>query len=109
MNQADLMLARTQMWMIFIYTICIFGLVFALIFFHSHMDSVEITILTNITSVLLTVLVLQNNFFFARQRPQALPDPSLPTNGTATITTKIDSTKTVVTPPLAPTQPGATT
>jgi hypothetical protein len=90
-TDVDCLLARAQVGLAFLFSFAVFALVFCLIFYHSGMSSVEVTILTSLTSVLATILTLQMNFFFARTRPPALPDPVPP--GTTT---------TITTPPLAP-------
>ena len=86
MNDVDKMLARAQVGLAFFFAIFVFALVFSLIFYRSEMNSVEVTILTSITSVLATILTLQMNFFFARTRPPALPDPTTTTTTTHTET-----------------------
>jgi hypothetical protein len=86
MTNVDLMLARAQVWLAAFTAMGVFGIVFVLMLHHTDMDSTTITILTSILSVLSTVFVLQMNFFFARTRPPALPDPT-PVNSTTTIST----------------------
>lgn len=65
----------------------IFGLLFVLIFFHGNMTTTAVTIITSVIAALITILTLQMNFFYARQRPHALPDPSTTTTSTTTTTT----------------------
>lgn len=76
MNKLDLMLARAQVTIVFITLLAMIVLVTGLIFLHTQMDTIVVTIVTSLLSVMTTVFVLQQNFMFARQRPQALPDPT---------------------------------
>jgi|HubBroStandDraft_4_1064222.scaffolds.fasta_scaffold05608_6 protein-S-isoprenylcysteine O-methyltransferase Ste14 len=106
MNDADRWLAKAQIGLAFFFSVFVFALVFSLIYYRSQMSSVEVTILTSLTSVLATILTLQMNFFFARTRPAALPDPTPPAPGTTVTTTTAPLTPpptvtTTVTPPLA--------
>jgi hypothetical protein len=83
----DLMLARAQVGMSFLFAILIFALLFVLIFMHEAISGVALTIITSVIASLITVLTLQQNFFFARQRPHALPDPTNTTTTTTSTTT----------------------
>jgi uncharacterized membrane-anchored protein len=95
MKQADmdLMLAKAQVFFSAIMLLGIFALVFVLIFFHGQITATALTIITTVITALVTILTLQMNFFYARQRPSALPDP---TTTSTTITTTTTPTPMVV-------------
>lgn len=78
----DLLLARAQVFLAILFATGFLALTAGLIFFHSQMSTQDVTLVTTMLTVMGTLLTLQMNFFYARQRPQALPDPS-----TTTITT----------------------
>lgn len=83
----DLLLARAQVGLAVMFALGFFGVLFFLMCYHKEMSSTEVTILTGLVSVLGTLLALQQNFFFARTRPAALPDPTVTTTSTQTTTT----------------------
>jgi len=87
MNNVDTMLARAQVGLAFLFAVGFFALLFMLLLFHRDMSATELTILTGLVSVLGTLLALMMNFFFARTRPAALPDPTTTTTSTQTTTT----------------------
>ena len=87
MNDVDRMLARAQVGLAFLFAGGFFTLLFMLLMFKRDMSPTELTILTGLVSVLGTLLALQMNFFFARTRPAALPDPSTTTTTTSSTTT----------------------
>ncbi|HUD11448.1 MAG TPA: hypothetical protein VMS08_03485 [Candidatus Saccharimonadia bacterium] len=91
MNQTDVdwLLAWAQIIFAAIMLLGIFGLVFVLIFFNTNMTPTAVTIMTSVITALVTILTLMMNFFYARSRPLALPDPS-----TTTTTTHIETTPT---------------
>jgi len=94
----DLMLARAQIGGFFVTLISIFALVFSLIFLHQTMDDKAVTIVTSGIGVLLTILTLQSNYLYARQRPHTPIDP-------ATDSTSVTASSTVArTHPLVPTE-----
>lgn len=97
MNAVDLLLARAQVAIAHITTVGFFGLLACFMFVRKELDSTQTTILTSLISVLGTIWALQMNFFFARMRPQGLPDP---VNGTtiSTITAKTESIPPLVKP-----------
>ncbi len=65
----------------------IVALVFVLVLFKTQLSETGTTILTSVIAALITILTLQMNFFYARSRPAALPDPSTTTSTTTTTTT----------------------
>lgn len=81
----DLLLARAQVYMALLFGAGFIALLAGLLFLHSEMTNTTLTIVTTMLTVLGTLLTLQMNFFYARQRPHALPDPS--TTTTTTVTT----------------------
>jgi hypothetical protein len=83
----DLLLARAQVAFAGIMLSGIFVMVFVLIFFHGDMTTTAVTIITSVITALVTILTLQMNFFYARQRPAALPDPTTTSTTTTTTTT----------------------
>lgn len=83
----DLLLARAQVFFAAVMLIGIFAMVFVLIFFHGDMTTTAVTIITSVITALVTILTLQMNFFYARQRPAALPDPTTTSTTTTTTTT----------------------
>ena len=89
MNSTDVdqLLARAQVGLAVLFSIGFFGVLFALMFYHKEMSTTEVTILTGLVSVLGTLLALMMNFFFARTRPAALPDPTVTSSTTTTTTT----------------------
>jgi hypothetical protein len=86
MTFADKLLAWAQVCLAFLFTLGFFAVLFFLMLFNKQMSTTEITILTGLVSVLGTLLALQQNFFFARTRPPALPDPANTTTTTTTTT-----------------------
>lgn len=77
--EMDLFLAKAQVAMSFLFIFGIFGLVILLVLWHDTISSTTLTIITSIIAALVTVLTLQQNFFFARQRPNAGSPPTAPT------------------------------
>jgi hypothetical protein len=86
-TQADLLLARAQVGLGFMILFGFLAILAALLFHTGTMSSTEVTILTGLLSVLGTILTLVMNFFFARQRPPTLPDPTTTSSTTTTTTT----------------------
>ena len=89
MKQADvdLLLARSQVTIIMLFSIGFFAILFFLMLYHEGMTQTEVTILTGLLSSLATIVALQQNFLFSRQRPAALPDPTTTSTTTTTTTT----------------------
>ena len=87
MYDVDRILARAQVGLAFLFAFGFFALLFVLLLFHRDLSSTELTILTGLVSVLGTLLALMMNFFFARTRPAALPDPTTTTTTTSSTTT----------------------
>lgn len=77
-TDVDKLLAWAQVIMSFLFAIMIFALLFVLIFKQDSVTGVALTIITSVIASLITVLTLQQNFFFARTRPPAIPDPASP-------------------------------
>jgi hypothetical protein len=77
-SDVEMLIARSQIFLAAFFSVAVFALVFVLIFFHSQMSALGLTLITSTVSVLLTILTLQMNFFYARQRSSGLPDPSTP-------------------------------
>lgn len=106
MNQtdADLMIARAQIGIALLFGVAFIGVLFTLIFFYSNLNAAANTLLSGLTGALVTIVTQQSAFFFARQRPQALPDP---TQTTTTITSPPGATTsaqtTISPPPASPT------
>lgn len=67
------------------------ALVFILVLFKTQLSETGTTILTSVIAALITILTLAMNFFFARTRPAALPDPNNSTTTTTTTTAPITS------------------
>jgi predicted lipid-binding transport protein (Tim44 family) len=87
MNDVDRLLARAQVFLAVLFAVGFLGLLTGMIFFHSDMSATVLTTVTTMLTVLGTLLTLQMNFFYARQRPAALPDPTTTTTSTTTTTT----------------------
>jgi hypothetical protein len=79
MYDINKILARAQVGLAFLFAVGFFALLFLLLLYHKDLGSTELTILTGLVSVLGTLLALMMNFFFARTRPAALPDPTTST------------------------------
>lgn len=101
MKHADveILLAQAQVRMAFLFAFGFIGLLVLLILYHREMTSIEVNVVTSLLSVFGTVLALQQNFLFARSRPQALPDPGTttvtstpPTDGSANLTAAVVQT-----------------
>ena len=90
-TDVDLILARAQVAMAFLFAILLFTILAALLYLlatNAPLNSAILTIIGSVIASLITVLTLQQNFFYARQRPSALPDPnSPPGSGTLTVST----------------------
>lgn len=115
-SDVDLLLAKAQVWIVTLFSVGFFAVLFFLMIYHKDMTSTEVTILTGLLSSLATIIALQQNFMFARTRPAALPDPTVPTTIQRTETTStptgviVPAGSTVVAVPQAatsfpPTQP----
>jgi hypothetical protein len=102
-----MMLAKAQIAMAFLFATMIYAMLFVLIFLHDAINGVALTIITSVIASLITVLTLQQNFFFARQRPAALPDPTTTSTTTTTTTTPapmiVPDGSTIVPAPAPPT------
>ena len=81
-------MARAQIGLTVVLLLAIIGITVGLMFFRSSMAQSTVSTATNIILVLTTLLTLSWNFFFARQRPNTLPDPNSPgANNNATLST----------------------
>lgn len=79
----DHLLARAQVGMAFLFALAFIAVLLVLLLsltgVHELAPSVN-TLLTGLLGVFGTIITLQQNYFFARQRPTTLPDPvSTPT------------------------------
>lgn len=83
----DMLLARAQVWFAMMLLTSIVGLVYTLILFHTQLSETGTTIVTSVIAALITILTLQMNFFYARTRPAAIPDPATTTTETKITTT----------------------
>jgi hypothetical protein len=83
---ADVLLARAQVGFAAVLLLAIIGLVFVLVLFKTQLSETGTTILTSVIAALITILTLQMNFFYARSRPAALPDPTTTTTTTTSTT-----------------------
>lgn len=106
MNEIDSMLAKAQVGLAFLFAIGFLLILAVLIFYQTNLTPTVTTILTSLLSVFVTILTLQSNYFFARQRPPGLPD-SPPTTttleqspGAISTTTGANDEKTI--PPIMP-------
>ena len=88
-NYVDELLAWAQVIFAFLMLVGIFALVGMLVFLHANMTPTALTIVTSVVTALVTIFTLMMNFFYARQRPQALPDPSTTTTTTTTTPTPL--------------------
>jgi hypothetical protein len=112
-QKADMLLAWAQILLAFLFTAGIFSLVFFLLLSKNPPTGSALTIVGGVISALITVLTLQQNYFFARQRPPTLPDPapSAPTltgvftNGPSGSPSGNDTTTTTLS--IQPAPPGA--
>jgi hypothetical protein len=88
MKQADSdwLIARAQVGIALLFSIGFMGILFTLIFFYSNLSAPANTLLSGLTGALVTIVTQQSAFFFARNRPQALPDPTTTTTTTHTVT-----------------------
>jgi hypothetical protein len=84
----DLMLARAQIGLAFLFAIGFLVILGVLIFYQANLTPTVTTILTSLLSVFVTILTLQSNYFFARTRPPTLPDPA----NTVTVATTTSTT-----------------
>jgi hypothetical protein len=81
MNSVDKLLAWAQVTLAGIVAFGFLGVLAALLYIAQHPVNLQQTIITMLTGLLATlgtIFTLQMNYFFARHRPQGLPDP---TNG----------------------------
>ena len=86
MTPLDLLIARTQRHLTFIYWLLFAAVLGALIFVPRPLDDSVKTLLITMAGILGTLVTMQNQFWFARQRTAGVPDPTT----TTTTTTKID-------------------
>lgn len=77
-SDLDLLLAKAQIAFTAILLVSIIALVFVLVLFRTQLSETGTTIITSVIAALITILTLQMNFFYARTRPSALPDPNSP-------------------------------
>jgi hypothetical protein len=85
-QDSDVLLAIAQVIFAAILLLAIVALVFVLVLIKTQLSETGTTVLTSVIAALITILTLQMNFFYARQRPAALPDPSVTTTTTHTVT-----------------------
>jgi outer membrane biosynthesis protein TonB len=86
-TDTDKILAWAQVIFAGLLLLSIIALVFLLVLFKTQLSETGTTILTSVIAALITILTLQMNFFFARSRPAALPDPTTTSTTTTTTTT----------------------
>lgn len=108
MSDVDKLLAQAQIGLAAIFAFGFFAIVFFMMLWHKNLTDTELTVLTGLLSVMGTLLTLQMNFFFARTRPAALPDPTMTTTTTTTPAPIASGVSTNVTP-LTPSSPPAAT
>jgi hypothetical protein len=118
-QQTDFLLAIAQILLAFVMALGFLAVIFVLIFYHGALDQVTNTLLTGLAGVLGTIVTQQSGYFFQRQRPPTLPDPSPPGAPTlsgvfngpiapnATTSNTISSKPAAVSPPGAPGTGGA--
>lgn len=73
-NHPDVVLAHAQIWLTAILLLAIIALLFAMVFFRNQMSDRVFSIVASVFTALVTLLTLSWNYFFARQRPNSLPD-----------------------------------
>ena len=95
-SDVDLLLARAQIGLAYLFAVGFIGILAMLVFQPINLTPTATTILTGLLSVFGTILTLQMNYFFARQRPPTLPDP------TNTVTVATATTTSTTTPTGAP-------
>jgi hypothetical protein len=91
LNDVDRLLARAQVGLAFLFAIGFIAILGALMFLSKDLSATATTVLTGLLSVFGTILTLQMNFFYARQRQPALPDPTTTTTTASTTTTTLPS------------------
>lgn len=101
MNELDHLIARTQRNITYAYWALFGGALAALIFLKKPLDESTKTILITLLGVLGTLITMQNQFWFARQRTAGVPDPSPTTviqtgDPNAPTTTTVSPTTTTV-------------
>jgi hypothetical protein len=69
MNAVEVLLARSQVRLAYLYGIGFIGLIFVIIFWHKELDKDSYAMLTGLAGVLGTIATQQNGYFFQRQRP----------------------------------------
>ena len=84
-RDTDWLLARSQVGFATLLLVAIVSLVFVLVLFKTQLSETGTTILTSVIAALVAILTLQMNFFYARSRPTALPDPNGPPPPTAPV------------------------
>jgi hypothetical protein len=84
---ADFILAIAQVFLGILMAGGFLGVIYTLIFFHGTLDPVSNTLLTGLAGVLGTIVTQQSGYFFQRNRPPTLPDPSTTSSTTTTTTT----------------------
>lgn len=82
MNDVDKLLARAQVGLAFLVAMGFLAILGVLLFHGATLSSTAVTIVTGLLSVLGTIFTLQMNYFFARHRPQGLPDDASDPNPT---------------------------
>jgi hypothetical protein len=100
-NALDHLIAKTQRNITYVYCGLFGGALAALIFLKKPLDESTKTILITLLGVLGTLITMQNQFWFARQRTAGVPDPSpttvIQTGGpNAPTTTTVSPTSTTV-------------
>jgi hypothetical protein len=97
MSDVDKLLARAQVGMAFMFAVGFISVLLVLVFWAKDLPPIVNTLLTGLLGVFGTIVTLQQNFLFARQRGGGIPDPA-----TATVTqtqTAPDGTITTVRSP----------
>jgi hypothetical protein len=78
MNAVEVLLARSQVRLAYLYGVGFIGLIFVIIFWHKELDKDSYAMLTGLAGVLGTIATQQNGYFFQRQRPHNPTDEDDP-------------------------------
>ena len=91
MNQSsvDALLARAQVGLAFFYGLVFVGMFVAMAVFWNSLSKFDVGLITMFATGAMNQSKDAGSFFFARQRPAALPDPTTTTTNTTTTTSTV--------------------
>jgi len=107
MNDLDLLIAKAQRSITYLYWFLFAVSLGGLLFLPKPIDDSIKTLLLMMLGALITLITQQSSFWFARQRAAGVPDPTTTTTSTTTTTTPSLGASNVETTTTIPARPAA--